>query len=208
MKTIRILSFFQKSSIRNGETVFHDWVRYAPLHAVQTVVNEERVDRLRPTEALENDPDRGERIDFIRARWAEIEPAYAAWKETNEIPESGSPLAAWPGVTPEQAQALRASGLRTIEDVATIPDHLMARVHLPNMRDLRNQAKAFLEARGTQDIASEIAAERAKTEAMREQLDEALRMLNELTAPSGDAPKRGRKPKAVEAEDEPEDEAA
>lgn len=206
MQTIRVISFFEKSSIRNGETIFHDWVRYAPVHAAQTVVNEERIDRLMPNEAMESDPDRGERANFIRARWAEIEPAYSAWKAGNEIPTNGTALSAWPGVTPEQAQSLKASGLRTIEDVATIPDHMLSKVHLPNMRDLRNQAKAFLDARGTVNVASELAKRDAELASMREQLDAALGMLNDLTAPAGDAPKRGRKPRVVDADTE--DEAA
>ena len=203
MQTIRVLGFFQKTTLRDGKPVLHDWVRYAPLHAVQTVVNEERVDRLMPKDAIDNDPDKGDKANFIRTRWGEIEPYYSAWKAGNEVPEVGTPLAAWPGVTPEQAQALRASNLRTVEEVASIPDHALSRTHLPNMRDLRNQAKAFLEARGSQNVADELAAARAKADSMQEQLDEALKMLAELTAP-GEGQKRGRKPKAVEAV-EPED---
>ncbi len=207
--TIRILSFTQKPTIRNGETVFHDWVRYAPVHAIQTVVNEERVDRLKPTDAIENDADRGERANFLRARWAEIEPSYLAWKQGNEIPTNGTPLGAWPGITQEQASALKLSGIRTVEEISTLPDHVLGKIHLPNMRDMRNQAKAFLDARGTQGIADEIAAARAENASMREQLDDALKLLNELTTPAGEKKRRVRSKADADNDGEAiEDEAA
>lgn len=205
--TIRVLGFFQKPRIVNGEPVLHDWVRYAPVHAIQTVVNEERVDRLRPNDKLMGD-DAGVRAAYIKTRWAEIEPAYLAWKEGNEIPETGTPLGIWPGITAEQANVLKLSGIRTVEEVATLPDHVIGKVHLPNMREMRVQAKAFLDARGAQGVADKLARQSEETAALREQLDEALKMLAELTAPAAESPKRGRKAKA-DAETEPDmDEAA
>lgn len=206
MHTIRILEFKQQSKIVDGKPVVEDWVKYAPIHAVQTVQTWERVERLRPKDAIEDNPDAGERAAFIRTRWGEIEPAYAAWKSGNDIPTNGTPLAAWPGVTPDQAAALKMSGIRTVEEVASMPDHVLAKVHLPNMREMRTNAKAFLDSRGDAETAARLAKAEADNASMREQLDEALKMLAELTAPASDAPKRGRKPKAVEAEEE--DEAA
>jgi hypothetical protein len=202
--TIRILGFFQKPSIRGGETVLHDWVRYAPIHAIQTVVNEERIDRLKPNDKLAMSDDAGIRSAFIKTRWAEIEPAYEAWKQGNEIPANGTPLGVWPGITPEQAGALKLSGIRTVEEIATLPDHLLGKIHLPNMREMRVQAKAYLDARGTQVIADQMARRDEEVAALREQLDEALGLLNSLTTPA-EAPKAKRKPKAVEADTEPDD---
>ena len=40
-------------------------------------------------------------------RWEVVGPAYEAWKKGQEVPEDGTPLAAWPGVSPEIAQRLR-----------------------------------------------------------------------------------------------------
>lgn len=184
--TIRVLAFFQRPSMRDGGPVLHDWVRYAPIHAVQTVVNEERVDRLRPNEKLLMNDDAGIRSSAIRMRWAEIEPAYEAWKSGNEIPESGTPLGVWPGIAPEQATALKMSAIRTVEEVASLPDHVIGKIHLPNMREMRMQAKAFLEARGAQDVAAGMARRDEEVASLREQLDEALKLLGDLTNPGAD----------------------
>lgn len=202
--TIRILGFAKKySKGADGEMVAHDWVTFAPAHAVQSVVNEERVDRLKPKDGLAND-DQGLRAAYQKMRWSEIEPAYEAWKSGNSVPEVGTPLAAWPGVSKEQVEVLRMSAIRTVEEVANLSENLLMRIQLPGMRELREQAQRFLDASDTDAVADRMRRQDEELAAVKEQLAEAIKMLSDATEP----PKpRGRKAKE-EADAEPEAEAA
>jgi hypothetical protein len=195
MATIRILGFAQRLD-DDGKP--HDWVTYAPAHAVQSTQTEERVDRLMPPKKAFKNDDQGLRGAFLAARWAEIEPAYKAWKEGAEIPETGTPLSVWPGVTPDQVQVLRMAAIRTVEDIAEMPDGALGRVQLPNMRELREQAKRFLASRDTHAAAKRAADQDAEIQALKEQNEEMLRMIGELTAPKAtgdsDGGKAGGKP--------------
>lgn len=204
--TIRIIGFTKKySHDKAGNVVERDWITYGPAHAIQTVVNEAMVDSLRPSDNLKGD-DSGIRGAFLKARWAEIEPAYLAWLAGNELPATGTPLGVWPGITSDQAAALKAAGLRTVEDVATLLDTVIGKVMLPNVRELRTQAQRFLEARDTEAAAQKMVRRDEEVASLKDQLDEALKMLGELTKPQA-APKRGRPRIEVDAE-ETADEAA
>ncbi len=136
------------------ETVEVDWVTYAPVHAPLTAATTERVRHLQPTEAmLEGEP--SEKLKFMQARWAAIEPAYDAWKKGHELPVDGTPLGHWPAITGPMAEVLKQHGIRTVEEVRDLGDNHLEKIRLPNMRDLRKTAKAFLE-----NFASAAAAER------------------------------------------------
>lgn len=156
----------------------------------------ERVSRLMPPDYIEND-DGGLKMGALRLQWSHIEPRYEAWKKGQEIPETGTPLGAWPAIDQARADALRGAGLRTVEDVANVTENLLSRAPLPNMRALKEQAIAFLENRSVSARDAEIAELREQNAAM-------LEMLAELQA---DKPKRGRPPKA-QTETQDQEEAA
>lgn len=116
---------------KDGNPVGRDWVEYcAPGQASFAV-----------TSALAHHAKRNPVL------WAAIGPAYEAWKSGQEVPVDGTPLGAWPGINETQAEAIRAIGLRTVEDVAAMTDTIMARIRLPNARSIRDLAQRFITAK-------------------------------------------------------------
>jgi hypothetical protein len=195
---LRVLGFKKLAFVNGaGERVFRDWVIFAPAHAVQSTVNEELVERLRPKESYRGD-DEGLKAVAMRARWAQIEPRYEAWKAGHEIPLSGTPLSTWPGVTDEQVEVLRMSAIRTVEEVAAMTDTQIPRINLPGMRDVRDQARRFLESLDANKAAENAKRRDEQIEALQDQVKQ---LLAERQAPaavvSDDEPKRrGRPPKS------------
>jgi hypothetical protein len=122
-----------------------DWVTYSPRHSPLATKTTERVRLMIPDPEKMGEDQDGEKLRFMTYRWNQIEPAYEAFKQGRDIPINGTPLAAWPGVTPEQADVLRVAGIRTVEEVRDLTEGQADKVHLPNMRDMRKQAKLFLE---------------------------------------------------------------
>lgn len=171
--SIYILGFETKYT-RDGKPV--DWVHYAQSADLQAATTWARVKDITPREA--------ETDDQVLWRWNAVGPAYEAWQQGNEIPETGTPLAAWATLSGEQAAALKAAGLRTVEDVAEMTDTIIGRVRLPNARLLKDAAGKFLDARGTAELADRLAALEAQNA--------------ELLAMVEAQPKRGRPRKTDE----------
>jgi hypothetical protein len=108
--------------------------------------NEDRVDHMNPENIKHRDgANNSEKVAYMTAIWRDIEPAYNAWREGREIPLNGTPLAAWPGITPEQAEIFRLTGIRTVEAVRDMTEMQRGKVRLPHAKDLQELAKAFLE---------------------------------------------------------------
>lgn len=149
-----------------------------------------RVSKLRPPKS--NDPALTESASYLdmAAKWSVIGPAYEAWREGNALPESGTPLAVWPGVTSDMAKALVSMGLKTVEDVRDMGDGVISRLPFPNARKLPELAGKFLE--GKDKAASD-----AENAELRERLAAMEELLNERLA--ADKPKRGRPKKEAEA---------
>lgn len=76
--------------------------------------------------------------------WAIIGPYYEAWKAGQEAPMDGTPLAAWPGVTPEIVDRLKMLRVRTVEDVAAMTDSDIDNFGMGGL-SIRQQARAFCE---------------------------------------------------------------
>jgi hypothetical protein len=129
-----------------------DVVTYAPQGDTKTMIIREvrRIAAVRPIE------DCGDNIASLVARrlWERIEPAYLHWKQTNALPEHGTPLAAWPGVTKAQADILRAAGLRTVEDVAGASEIVLGKTGLANTGGLRALAQKFIDSASAATLAS------------------------------------------------------
>lgn len=133
--------------------------------------------------------------------WDAIEPFYEAWKKGNAAPEHGTPLGAWPGLTPEQVQIFKACGLQCVEDIAGMTEKVMQMVKLPEVRRYKEEAKAFLEAKDQHAVELKLKQQAEEIAALRAMIEER----NEAEP----APKRrGRPPKSEAAEETHEDEAA
>ncbi|RWH32482.1 hypothetical protein [Mesorhizobium sp.] len=162
-----------------------DWVTYSPSHSPLNTRTTERVRHLLPDPSLMGEDQDGEKLRFMTARWSQIGSAYEAFKAGREIPLNGTALAAWSGVTPEQAEVLRTAGIRTVEEVRDLPDGQLDRVRLPNMRDLRKQAGLFLANSDAAKAAEREAAKDAQIAELVERQAAMEAMIDELTKPKG-----------------------
>lgn len=194
-----------------------DMVAYGPIGQLDRTINIEKVSRLSkimPLQGNEQNP----AVAMAHARWDSIRPRYEAWKTGNELPMQGTPLAAWNGVTPEQADILKASNIRTVEEVAELNDATRARIPLPGLQELIGSAKRYV---ASSDFAQfqktlvdkdEQIRRLERSDAIRnEEMDEMRRALAEMRnalaasqpQPAGEvvapAPKRGRPAAAQQA---------
>lgn len=180
---LRVVEF--KTEYRSAGKAPVEWVLVAPLgdgfektrtwHRVKDVMPREDAD-----DKMQNSMTH---IDMV-AKWSVIEPAYNAWKSGQEIPVDGTPLAAWAGVTQEQAEFMKKLGIRTVEDVTIMGDSTISQLSFPNARELPKLAKKYLEG-------AELTAKDAELEAMRERVAAMEDLLNEKTEKRG--PGRPRK---------------
>jgi hypothetical protein len=127
--------------------------------------------------------------------WSVIGPAYEHWKKSQEIPETGTPLEAWPGADRNLVDALKKVNVRTVEDFVQVPDHAFAGIPIPDLRKRRKMAESFLLSQGE---VSAVEAELTKRDEMiaRQQrdMDEMRERLEALTAAQAEAePKKQRK---------------
>lgn len=167
-----------------------DWVSYAPAHSPINTQNWERIKHLEVTdEMLQGDIT--EKLRSMKVRWDQITPAYRAWKAGHEVPINGTSLSAWPGITPEKAEVLRRSGIRTVEEVAMLVEGQLEKIQLPGMRDMRQSAKVFLANRGAAEAAereterdNEIAVLKAQLEENNERLAAAMDLLEKKISPT------------------------
>jgi hypothetical protein len=156
--------------------------------------------RLVYVKAGHNGASTDESINALRKNqmlWPRFERAYEAWLKGQEAPEDGTPIGAWPGCMPEQAERLRALNLRTVEAVANMTDADMDRVGM-GARRMRDDAKAYLvAAQDTAKTAAILTEARKENDDLRAELEELKALVAQIGDERGeDAPKRrGRPPK-------------
>lgn len=156
------------------------WVKYANRATPQSMATEERLRHLDPDnlKTLEG-TEASEKAEFFRYRWAQIKPAFDAWLSGQAMPEYGVPLAAWPALNADQLNALKVVGLKSIEDVRDMHENLIARVRLPNVRELKRAAQAYLEALNGKEVADKLEAQQTEINGLREQLEAAMALLEQ-----------------------------
>lgn len=147
-----------------------------------------RVKSLMPPEDASETRQSAESYQAMKGRWDIIKPAYEAWKSGNEVPDDGTPLEAWGGVTKEQVELFRKIGIRTVEHVRDMDDATIAKFPFPNARKLPSLAAEYLKG-------SDMAAKDAELDAMRERMAAMEEMLEQASQPK----KRGRPPKSEAA---------
>lgn len=128
-----------------------------------------------------------------------IMPRYEAWKTNQDLPESGTPLAAWNHLTQAQAEILRVNGVRSVEDVAALTDTHFTRISVPNLRSIKEAAVKFLESKDTNKIAGELAAKDEQIAALTQRLDQLAQMVADQADADVEKRKPGR-PRKAEAE--------
>jgi len=178
-----------------SKMVGRDMIMYGPLAQLDRSKVQCTVSSLKPAKGA--GPDTGNpTIMMAHDMWARVEPAYEAWKRGQELPDDGTPLAAWNGCSPEQAVILKAKGIRTVEGVAHMGDGMVERLGMPGTRDLIRAAHAWLTAADTNQFAQRLLNEQREreTQAMlvadlseqnalqREQIAEMQKMMGEFMA--------------------------
>lgn len=172
--TISVLEF--KQEYASGKPV--DMVLIAPTgEGHQKTQTWHRVEKLRPPHEPDSKQRDSDTYVAMHARWSVIGPAYDAYKNGEALPENGTPLAAWSGVTVDQASHLKSMGLKSVEDVRDMSDSAVSKLPFPDARKLPNLAGAFLEG-------EDAAAKDKKMAAMQEQMDAMAEMLEAQTKPA------------------------
>lgn len=162
-----------------------DWVEYVNRVNDQGMPTSSIVDRVRSLDPknMKVDPTQGggEKEMFFKARWDQIEPFYTAWKEGNELPQSGTPLALWAGLTAEQANVFKLAGIRSVEEIRDMNGADEARVRLPNLTDIKRMAGLYLQSAGATEAAAREAAKDAQIAAMAERMEAMEALLRAAT---------------------------
>ena len=163
---ITVLEFEQR--IHKGETV--DWVKYGPKDDITSTQTWSRVKDLEPPEEFARDG-MGIKEQHMTYIWAQLEPAYNAWKEGVELPEFGTPLAAWPGVNKAQVKGLQAAGVKTIEDLRDLSETAIPKIRVPGLRALVTQAALYLDGKDKADLVRSVDEQNQRIAALEAQLE-------------------------------------
>lgn len=146
-----------------------DWVEIAPAgEAFERTRTWLRIKDITPKPDAERSDSLSHKV--MVARWQTIAPKYEAWKQGNEIPEDGTPLAAWAGVTPAQVSHLRQMGIYTVENVRDMGEGAISRMPFPNARQLPKLAADFLTSRDAAEKDRELEDMRERMAIMEEML--------------------------------------
>ena len=148
-----------------------DWVEIAPAgEAFERTRTWHRIKDIQLPENVDFDRQEGISYKVQKARWDVIGPKYEAWKRNEALPENGTPLAAWAGVSPEQAEHLKRMGISTVEAVSTMNEGAIARLPFPNAAKLPNLAADWLSSKGEAAKDAELADMRERMAMMEEML--------------------------------------
>lgn len=183
---VRVIKFWTKYT-PNGKGGFKetDMVEYCAIgkaHMATTVASVSSLGKLQPLEPGDDNM----AVMMAHARWNSIKPQYDAWKQGREAPIDGTPLAAWPGISSEQAEFLRNMGIRTVEEIAEASDSIITRIPFPGARELRSSAQAFLKAADKTKVASELTDLKEKLAERDEQLEDLRQIVLEMQGAKGD----------------------
>ena len=190
--TLRIVEF--KEDYSNGKAVH--MVLLAPSGDAFTKTQTWfRVKSLQPKANMDDRTRSSESVVAMQARWETVQPAYEAWLNKTEIPETGTPLAAWSGVSPDQAALFKSQGITTVEAVRDMSESTFTKLPFPNARKMPALAGKFLEG-------EDASTKDARLAEMEERMAVMTEMLEAATAPV-EKPRRGRPPK-VQIEDDGE----
>ena len=178
----------------DGSRVAVDWVRWVKKGMQTPATITEKISRI-------SKPNKNGQVV---PEWTVLEPYYKSWKAGESAPTNGTPLAAWPGATPQLVKALVPANIRSIEDLAELEDSAIMRLAIPGLRDKKKQAAAFLEAQKTTALVSgEVTKLRDENEGLRRDVAELKALIEKFAIKKEEeevAVKRGPgRPRKVEA---------
>lgn len=164
-----------------GKKIAVDWVSWIKKADSAGATTQSKISRLKPRENRQG-------VKVVAVEWAAIEPHYNAWKASEEPPENGTPLIAWPGCNEALCSALKKVNIRTVEDFVEAPESAFSGLPVPNVRYLREQAESFLVAQGdVSAVAEELSKRDQEIEDLKIQISE-LNALVKNGKASGKAP--------------------
>lgn len=189
----RFYTVYEDDPRRPGEQRARDMVEYGPIGGAGRTHTTERIDILQsPQRVAGANP----AVTAARVLWDFIKPRYEAWKNNQDLPETGTPLAAWNHLTKEQAEILRVNGVRSVEDVSMLTDAHFTRIPIPNLRGIVAAAKKFLDSADVNKFSAEMAAKDETIAALTARVDQLAEMVaNQEPVKRGP----GRPPKAEAA---------
>lgn len=168
-----------------------DYVAYGPLGALDRTVTVERVSRLQSVQGGEDTDNLA--VQLARFRWDQIRPRYEAWKEGREMPVDGTPLGAFAALSAEDVDLLHINRVHTVEQLASMPDRLVQKLALPNIRALMEQAKMFLANSDRTAASARMTQIEDENRALRARLEEIEKTTQQRRGP-GRPPKNGQEP--------------
>jgi hypothetical protein len=176
-----------------------DMVEYGPIGSAGRTHTTERIDILsRPQRIAGANP----AVQAAQVLWDFMKPHYEAWKTNQDLPETGTPLAAWNHLTQQQAEILRVNGVRSVEDVSSLTDAHFNRIPIPNLRSIVEASKKFLDSKDANKFTAEMASKDEQLAAANARIDQMAEMLAKLMEEKEEAPVKrgpGRPPKAEAA---------
>lgn len=111
-----------------GVHIWFEWdqVRYDTVDAEQ---NGKRERRLKVFRQPIGDPNTCATSYITEARAAELYPAeFEYFTKHGDMPTIGTPISELPGISMSQIQIMQLSGLRSIEDILSVPDEVINRI--------------------------------------------------------------------------------
>lgn len=177
-------------TLPDGKVEPYDMVAWVKKGTQNPAVTEEKVAR------LQKYPD--------NPIWQVVRPLYERWKAGQTSPIDGTPLAAWPGATPQLVKALEPANIRSVEDLARMEDSAIMRIALPGLREKQKHARSFLEAQvATSGVASENVKLKETADAQAKRIAELEEAVQALAAQQNidiaEPRRRGRPPKEAAA---------
>lgn len=217
---IRILKFYEKvvpkmgwrggipsndvkNWIETGENEVIDMVSWCPAgQADRSVVNVsiQSLSRVHRSGVAEDNP----AVVQARMLWDRIRPAYELWKKGEEIPIDGTPLAIANFLRAEDTEVLKRNGVRTLEELISMPESSRDKIPLPSIREKVAQAKRFLAAQDQNKVAAQIKARDDEVAVLKQQMAEMQAKLDAVPRSETQPVKRGpgRPPKQPEQAEE------
>lgn len=149
-----------------------DMVLLAPVgEAYERTKTWHRVDKLRPPADWDDDRKESPTYFDMTAKWSVIGPAYDAWKSNMEIPETGTPLAAWSGINADQAEYFKRMGIKTVEAIRDMSESAYSKLPFPGANRFPKLAGDFLAGRSDANLAEKLANAEERMAAMEEMLN-------------------------------------
>lgn len=191
MTIYRFFTDYVPNPNKPGEKKAVDKVEFGPIGSNGRSSTIERIGLL---SKVRDDGGQNPAVLMSKMIWDFIRPPYEAWKAGQELPETGTHLAAWTLLSYEQTEVLKAAGVKTVEQVAQLTDTHITRIPIPNLREIIRQAKTFLEAQDANKSAAVIDAIKAENEDLKAKVEQ----LAEMVANSQARRKPGRPRKVQE----------